>query len=165
MQIHVIDGDITAVRADALMTTYHNVSWRNAIDEEIDRVAKDQYHIQVRYIFGVDPETISLRAQNVELHSGLFRDVIFVIDDHKRPLKDLILSGLDRATIANCMTITMPPIRLDSTMQGMLGTQDEKIQDIVDALKEHAEYSPIRSVNIVIRDDPDLSARFRRALT
>lgn len=166
MDITIVDGDITAVAADSLITALNSIGrWRGGIDNAIRRVASTQYHAQAAQALRNDPNIEVIIATPASAHRGAFRDVVFVIDDlFGISLREVIIRGLRGAEEAGHKTVTMPAIRLGATLP-FGGSVEEKVRETVAALLEHASGSRLKSVTLVIYDDRGLSTQFRRELT
>jgi len=164
MEIDIIDGDITSIPADALLTAINSGRmWFGGIDGVISRAAGNQYHVQASAALDSNPDTSVIIATKSTSHHGSFENVVFTIDDLDRPLREVILDGLQGAEQHGCRTITMPAIRL-GVMRDIGGSVEEKVRETIGALKEHAETSRLQLVSVVIFNDQQLSNMFRQAL-
>lgn len=164
MEINIIDGDIASVQADALLTAINSGGmWFGGIDGVISRIAGSQYHAQALDALRIDQNIGAIVATRRTPHNGLFRDIVFTIDDLDLPLRTVILCGLQVAEQHGCRTITMPAIRL-GVMRNVGGSVEEKVQETIATLREFAVTSKLQTVSVVIFNDRQLSNMFRLAL-
>lgn len=171
MKINVVDGDITRIPADALITAINSGGmWFGGVDRAIMRVAGDQYHAQLSRRLeearNEDPAHVSSSAFYVLKavdHDCRFDDVIFVIDDLDRPIDELVYQGLELALDNACQRVLLPAIRL-GVMKDVAGTPEEKVAGVASALK-FWERSALEEASVVIYNDLTLSNQFREALS
>ncbi|MBI2062436.1 MAG: hypothetical protein HYT64_01985 [Candidatus Yanofskybacteria bacterium] len=60
-------------------------------------------------------------------HDGAFVNVVFVVDDLKRPLHQVIYDGLRAASDAGFKSVSLPPVR----MGVMLGVVEKSVNEAV----------------------------------
>lgn len=166
MKVSVIDGDVTAVPAQALITAINSGGmWFGGIDGVIMRTAGDQFHGQAAEALRADRSTKTIVAKQLGWHHGRFADVIFVIDDLDEPLNVVVRRGLTAASDAGYQTVSMPLIRF-GVMRDVGGTSASKLRDITMAvqgaqvdIKNH-----LKELSIVVYGDLGLSAQLRDLL-
>ena len=111
IEVSVTSEDITMEDADALITAINSSGmWFGGIDGAIQRVAGNQYHKQASMMELNDLNVIIARGDRGN-HSGHFDNVIFVVDDLKSELHDVIFCGLYAADEAGFRLVTIPAIR------------------------------------------------------
>ncbi len=164
--VRVIDGDIAAVEADALLTAINSGGmWFGGIDGVIARAAGSQFHIQAADALAQQRDVKVVVAPKQSDHHGRFEDVVFVIDDLDESLMFVVFRGLDAAAAAGYKRISIPAIRL-GVMKNVGGDVETKIDAIADALVAHMMDSEptLDEVTIVTYNDPDLQQRFAAAI-
>lgn len=164
MDVRVLEGDVTMVEADVLMTVADGGGmWFGQVDADICRMAGSQFHTQAR---SMNHSSKVLVIPATTDHDGCFEDVIFTVDDFTEELSEVIRRGLDAAAEAGYESLSLPAVRF-RLMHHAEGTTDEKVRAITKALREHEANaaSPLKSVTVVVHDDPDLEHLLRTALT
>lgn len=166
MDIRVVDGDITQVRADALITAYTaESSWLGGIDGAIVEASKNQYHTQFATELALNT-TDTIEAVCVEQraeHSGAFRDVIFVLDELRSlPMETVVKRGLDVAIKHGHSDISMPVFR-QGTMPGVLSAPTDEVYEMIDTLRTYVDCG-ISHLTIVTRNNPALHQLVHQAL-
>ena len=108
LEITVSEGDVTNVPSNALITAINSGGmWFGGIDRAIQRSASNMFHSQAAEQKPlIDGEVIYAPA--LDGHRGLFGSVIFVIDDLQRPLREIVLTGLQEAERRKCTTVSLP---------------------------------------------------------
>lgn len=166
MEVHVIEGDIARVRADALVAAINSSGlWTGAIDGVIKSVAGDQFHSQARAALLRNCDAKMVVARKTAAHRGAFADIVFVIDDLYESLGIVVKRGLDTAANAGYRSVSMPAFRFGK-MKDRGGTDTEKIWDIARAIQTHENSvrRPLSSIFIVIYNDNWLAGQLRAAL-
>lgn len=123
MKVSVIDGDVTAVPAQVLITAINSGGmWFGGIDGVIMRTAGAQFHGQAaEALRRADRSAKTIVAKQLGWYHGRFADVIFVIDDLDEPLNVVVRRGLTAASDAGYQTVSMPLIRF-GVMRDVGGT-------------------------------------------
>lgn len=166
MDIHVYEGDIARIEADALLTAVNSGGmWFGGIDGVIERNAGRQFHDQVAATLQVDQSVKVIVAHQWHRHHGQFKSVVFTIDDLNETLEDVVLRGLNAAADAGYHTVSMPAIRL-GVMKNLGGTQTEKVHAMIAAIRNHEKNhsAPLDEVTIVIYSDTNLAHEFIREI-
>lgn len=166
MRINVVEGDVTQVRVDALITALNSSGmWFGGIDGVIERVAGHQYHDVAAHKLRGNPDTDVIVANPDHSHHGGFQNVVFVIDDLIEPLSLLVLRGLAAASDRGFTTVSMPMIRC-GVMAGIVGTIEETVADIAKAVRAQATdaTNKIEQLSIVVYQDPRMASLMRNAL-
>ena len=169
--------DITQVPADALATgVLSSGGWgvvpslqspwvwttvnSRSIDAAINKVAGGQFHQQARLLVEA-PEGETLLAGRQWLHQGAFEQVLFVVDDWRCPLFDLVTAVLDTADRAGLSSLSLPLMRTGAGADEG-DAVEEKIADLVRALKTFRGRS-LKKVHLVA-GRADLESLVRQAL-
>ncbi len=124
-KIYAVEGDITQIPADALMTAINSGGlWFGGIDGAIQRVAGDLYHSQVTQASSLrDLQTVVARGGARPDRKIGFRDVIFVVDDLESSLDKVVYAGLETANNEGYKSLLIPTIRM-GVMAGVRETPE-----------------------------------------
>jgi O-acetyl-ADP-ribose deacetylase (regulator of RNase III) len=166
LTVQVRAGDITMVTSDALLTAVNSGrTWAGRIDGAIRRSAGNMFHGQLG-AYSLE-DGMAIYAPSTSLHEGLFRSVIFVIDDLRRPLHDIILAGLRCAEREGLAIVTIPVLRT-GTMAGLYErTQEEAYDQLVDAIQSFKELRPIRvhRIQVVVFNNKHCEDHIRKGVS
>jgi O-acetyl-ADP-ribose deacetylase (regulator of RNase III) len=167
-KVSVVSGDITRVKTDALITAINSGGmWFGGIDGVISRAAGNLFHSQAMKAMPlVDGQTIIARSNN-HAHDGAFTDVVFVVDDLRRSLAEVVYDGLKAASGAGFKSVSLPTIR----MGVMLGVVEKSIEEAVvemsvgvrSFLKKNLD-TPIESIIFVVYNDKKTQSLLQKAL-
>lgn len=171
-----ISGDITRVDSDAIITAINSSGlWFGGIDGAIQRVAGSIYHGQVAQKFAQgelsDLKVVVARGNHND-HKGKFDNVVFVIDDLKSELSNVIARGLEEADVAGFKKVTIPAIRT-GVMLGAVETSLEQVVDeyvkgirkyIIGKTVDHMQETGIKRITFVTYNNPELEDILYRAL-
>lgn len=145
-QIQVTSGDIARVSADALITAINSGGmWFGGIDGVINRAAGNLFHAQAGKALPLADGQTLVALNNGHAHDGAFKNVVFVVDDLKRPLRQVVYSGLGAASAVGFRKVSLPTIR----MGVMLGVVEK---DVGEAVSEMA-----KGVHKFLLDNPKTS--------
>lgn len=155
-RIGLFVGNIANVEADVLITAINSGGlWFGGIDGVINEHAGNFFHKQAA-------DQMPLRDGQVIVASGegcyrliLFRNVVFVVDDLRKPLRQIIKLGLEAADKAGFETVSIPTIRM-GVMLGMIEkTQDEVLMEMAAAIEEFKASNPksIKKITFVVYND------------
>lgn len=165
LDIQVIGGDIASVEADALITAINSEgAWFGGIDGVIQRSAGNMFHTQAasrELTDGVAFGTVSLRS-----HPGFFRNVVFVVDDLRQPLRNIVKAGLNEADDMGCKTVTLPTIRMGVMLGVVEKGRFEAIHEMVEGIRafEANGYNHLEKITFVVYNDPSTEALLRKEL-
>jgi O-acetyl-ADP-ribose deacetylase (regulator of RNase III) len=107
----VIEGDIATVPADALITAINSGGmWFGGIDSVIQRAAGDDFHNQALQRMPLK-HLDTVVARKSDNHNGKFGDVVFVVDDLKTPLNEVVTEALKAASKMGYRSVSLPAIR------------------------------------------------------
>jgi len=166
MEIVVKDGDIAEEPADALITAVNSGGmWFGGIDNVIMRAAGHQYHDVVARTLRSNPDAHVVVANPAHSHLGMFRNVIFVIDDLQDPLNVVVRRGLTVASERGFKHVSMPMIRF-GVMLDVGGSSDDKIDEMAMAIHNQSGdiKNRIEKLTVVVYGDLKLSALLSHAL-
>ena len=164
----VVEGDITQIPADALMTAINSGGmWFGGIDGAIQRVAGNLYHKQAAQAAPLrNLQTIIARGNRN--HRGKFKDVVFIVDDLESPLDEVIYSGLEAANNEGYRYLLVPTIR----MGVMAGVREKTPEEAVlktalgvsDFIDEYSKRTKLEKISFVVYNNPSLARNISSAL-
>lgn len=167
--VSVVPGDIAQTKADALITAINSGGlWYGGIDGVIQRTSGDYFHRQAAAQMPLeDGQAIVARCNPALGNSNSYRHVVFVVDDLRRRLAEIVYAGLEAASDAGFNTVSLPTIR----MGVMLGVVERSVgQAVVEMsrgvsqfLKQHPDTS-LTSITFVVYNDPATEQLLRSAL-
>jgi len=167
LALTVMEGDITRVRADALIAAINSGGfWFGGIDRAIERVAGGVFHQQAAAL-GTLKHMQTIVAKKQSAHEGKFGDVVFVVDDLEGPLSALILIALTEADKAGYKSVSLPAIRtgvMRGVVEKSLVDSAMKILSGIEAFSS-GHSGPLEEVTIVIYNQPDLFDTFNELMT
>jgi O-acetyl-ADP-ribose deacetylase (regulator of RNase III) len=162
--VKVLQGDITQIPADGIMTTVNSGgAWYGALDRAISRVAGGMYHGQL------DPGNLKdgqVVVAGQSGHTGAnFKDVVFVVDDLQQPLGNLVYQGLKSADEAGLKSVNLPAFRT-GVMAGAMESKEEAVKATAEAIRRFQAENPssLKDIQVVVHRDPELAKQFERAL-
>lgn len=179
MKVSIVEGDITQVKADALITAISSEGeWRHTlfdvksdfpdgIDGAIMRCADNQFHLQAHVELEAHEDPVIITAVKQQDHNGLFGDVMFMVDNFTFELGALLSLALSQAVKKGYKTVTVPALRFDA-LNGDNVTYEKTLEQIASAIHWHNDREPypsMESVTFVIENNPHLAKRFRAALS
>lgn len=167
VDVRIVQGDIAGIPSDALIAPINSSGmWAGAIDGVICRHARQQFHDQARARMPLrDGQTINARKQSS--HSGAFDNVVFVIDDLRQRLSEVVRTGLVAADLAGYSSVTLPAMRLGVMLGVVERSIEEAIQEMAIGTKVFVESNPqsVKSITFVVYNDPRVLAGMANLLT
>ena len=166
-KVQVISGDVNRVKADALITPVGNHDfWFGMVNVAIRKVAGFLFHLQIaKTLFDDDfleGETAVALSYDYP-HKGKFTNVVFVIDNLRLPLHEIVHNGLKTADVAGfksvSLPISMPIIRMDTISQ-----EQEIVDEIAKGVKEFLKRGGLDSITLVVDNDPKMQKMLEAAL-
>ena len=157
-RIHVHAGDITQHPVDGLITAINSGGmWFGGIDGAIQRAAGNQYHAQAGARLASLKHGSAFVARQVAKHRGTFRDVVFVTDDLKGPVRDIVLAGLEQAHAAGMASVSLPAMRM-GVMRGVVEkTPQETAAGIMAGVDQfiakHGHATSLKDIHFVLYND------------
>lgn len=157
-------GDITRVPADGLITAVNSEGfWAGGVDGAIGRAGGGQFHSQAQVLIGQQDGQVKI-AETQQPHQGAFKNVVFVVDDLKLPLYDILSAGLNAADQAGHKSVSIPAMRL-GVMKNVGGTPQEKVADMARAVRDfQARAQSVKEINFVIYGDAETAKALEQAL-
>lgn len=153
--ISVVEGDITQVTADALITAVNSRgTWFGRVDRAIYHVAGTMFHDQIMQYTPLDDGHCIFAEPETPFHRGAFGAVIFVIDDLNWPLMDLVLVGLEMAVDNELQSVTIPSLRTD-VRAGTQESHEEALAALADAVNFYSD-SLLDQITIVVNNQADV---------
>ena len=165
MKISVTSGDISRTPSDALITAINSGgAWFGGIDGVIMRAAGPMFHDQASRAMPLeDGKAVIAKGGQ---HDGSFRNVVFVVDDLQRPLREIVLAGLLGAESAGFATVTLPTIRMGVMLGVVEKSLDEALSEMAAGVKAFLTKQPkaVQSITFVVYNDPPTELLLRTAL-
>lgn len=165
-RVDVFSGDITKYEAAGLVTAINSGGmWFGGIDGAIQRVAGDMFHHQARAAMPLsDGQVVFARA--MDGHDGRFSGVLFVVDDLKRPLREIVGAGLREAESQGLETLTLPTIRMGVMLGVCEPTREAALDEMALAVREFTAslWTSVRRISFVVYNDPDSEQYLKTAL-
>lgn len=167
-EIYVVSGDISRVKADALITAINSGgAWFGGIDGVIKRSAGNFFHGQAAKQMPLRNEQTVVALSHSTKPEMTFDNVVFVVDDLQSPLRNIVYNGLRAAAEAGFKTVSLPTIRM-GVMLGMVEkTAAEAMQETSEGVHKFLKEFPdaLDRISFVVYNDPDLQHELENALT
>jgi O-acetyl-ADP-ribose deacetylase (regulator of RNase III) len=164
--IAVVPGDITRQPAKALITAINSGGmWFGGIDGAIMRVSGNMFHQQASMAQPlVDGQVVF--AQSMDGHGGVFSNVIFVVDDLRQPLRNIVLAGLNEAERQGMTTVSLPTIRTGVMAGAVEPTVGAALAEMAAGICDFQASRPssVTSVTVVVYNDSDSETYLRKLL-
>ena len=147
----MVNGDITQINADALITAINSGGmWWGGIDDAIRRVSGNMFHKQASEQMPLHDGQVVFAPATL-LHNGRFDNVIFVIDELQRGIDQLVRAALDEAEARSLATVSIPTLRT-GVMAGKYETHGEALGGLVIAIDEFVRTNPshVKEINVVV---------------
>lgn len=151
----VMEGDITTVPAKGLITAINSGgAWFGGIDNAIARVAGHVFHEQADRQQPLEDGDV-VYAPAPDGYQGRFDSVIFVVDDLRRPLRDILLAGLHEADRQQLDTVTLPSLRTGVMAGAYEATVEAALDETAAALIQFQKEQPshVMAITVVIYRD------------
>jgi len=159
ISLHVIKGDITQTPIDAIMTAINSGGmWFGGVDGAIQRVAGNHYHNQASNSMPLKELQTIVAKGDSQYHNGQFNDVVFVVDDLRKPLNEVVYAGLEAAHNSGYKTLAIPAMR----MGVMAGVVEKTPVEVVSKIKQgfdsfldkYGEVTDLKDLTFVVYQDP-----------
>ena len=168
MKVNIVSGDVTQTTADALITAINSGRmWFGGIDGAISRVAGNLFHRQASANLPDKQGGTVVAKSNGTRHNGEFKNVVFVIDDLKGPLHEIVQNGLTTASDEGFKTVTLPTIRMGVMLGVVEKSKEEAVDEMVKGVKLFLKKNPktsIENITFVVYVDPDTQEMLQRKL-
>lgn len=149
--VNVVDGDITQIEADALITAINSGGmWFGGLDGAIQRSSGSMFHAQAQAAMPLTDGQV-VYAPEQGSHNGKYGAVLFIVDDLQKPLYDLITIALGAAANHEFMSVNIPTIRT-GVMAGAYEPRSQALSDLARAINDFVEKHPnkLDEINIVV---------------
>lgn len=154
-KINVISGDISKVKSDALITAINSGGmWFGGIDSVIKQCAGNLFHRQAAEKSLEHGMTVNTKGDIS--NEGSFTNVVFVVDDLRGPLGDIIYNGLMSTSDSGYSSVTLPTIRMGVMLGAVEKTSAEAIQQMIDGVQRFVTKNPhtsIKDITFVVYQD------------
>ncbi len=157
-ELYVINGDITQIPTDAIMTAINSGGlWFGGIDRTIQRVAGGRYHSQAAARMPLSNLQSIVAKGNKANHNGQFNDVVFVVDNLQSPLEQVVYKGLETADKESYKKILLPAIRMGVMAGEVEKTPEEAVSRIGEGInsfmKKYGKNTQLKNITFVIYND------------
>lgn len=148
IKIKLMRGDISRVPADALITAINSGGrWFGEIDGVIMRTAGELFHSQAERQMPLKDGQTVVATNNGHAHDGAFTNVVFVVDDLQRKLREIVYSGLNAASEAGFKTVTIPAIRKGVMLGQVESSSHETVTEIAIGIEVFIGENPNTSLS------------------
>jgi O-acetyl-ADP-ribose deacetylase (regulator of RNase III) len=136
--------------------------WFGGIDGVIMSHAGSFFHKQAAKKILRDGQVIVAYGAGLHRIRG-FENVVFVVDDLQRPLREIIGAGLDAADREGFKTVTLPTIRMGVMLGVVEKTPNDALIEMVMAIKEFYESHPksLNKITFVVYGDEAVADKLR----
>lgn len=159
MKVGVVSGDISRVPADAIITAINSSGmWYGGIDGVIKRAAGESFHSQAAAM-GSLAHGQTIVAKGRPANKAAFRNVVFVVDDLRGKLREIVFSGLAAAHDAGFGSVSLPTIRMGVMLGVVEKNATEAVAEMMHGIGNFREKYPntgLQEITIVVFNDPDL---------
>lgn len=95
MKVNCIQGDISQTPSDALITAINSSgAWFGGIDMVLTRMAGNLFHQQAMNVMPLSDGQVVVAFGKPNVNKGAFKNVVFVVDDLRKKLREIIYNGL-----------------------------------------------------------------------
>ena len=155
-EVKVVCGDIAQTEADAIITTINTcgVMSFSSFDRSIMNVAKNSFHYELQKHLPLEDNRVVIVPEQDE-NLGRFKSVVFVVDGYKQPLRQILYHGLKVAERAGFKSVTIPPMRMDSTLGLVEKSKSDVVAEIHSAVREFLDdnSSTLKLITFVVYKD------------
>lgn len=162
--VEVMGGDITRVGADVLITAVSSDDvYIGPIDEAIQRCAGMAFHNQLAQFNRQDGDMVL--ALGGGHHNGMFKNVLFAIDDMRQPLRELVATALKAVEAQGFITITLSALRMSGAKEARRKDEDA-LAELAIAILAFTASNPknVKRISIVVRNNPSDIERLKEML-
>lgn len=156
--VRIVSGDIASVEADALITAINSGGvWCGGIDGVIMRTAGEMFHQQAANASPLTHGQTVVARSNGTQHAGAYRNVVFVVDDLRGALRDIIYNGLKAAAEAGFRTVSLPTIRMGVMLGQVERSAGEAVEEMAVGVTRFFKENPgsdLQSITFVVYNDP-----------
>lgn len=142
VQVRVVEGDVTRIPCDALITAINSYKeWFGGIDRVIQATAGTHFHNQAETAELIDGAAIIAVGKGSPSPTQ-FKNVVFVVDDLQRELREIILAGLKAANAAGFKQVALPAIRMGVMLGIVEKSVEEAVLEIATGIKSFIDSTP-----------------------
>jgi O-acetyl-ADP-ribose deacetylase (regulator of RNase III) len=112
-----------------------------------------------------DGQVVVARS-NGHAHDGAFTNVVFVVDDLERPLREVVYNGLKAASDAGFKSVSLPTIRMGVMLEIVEKSVNEAVAEMAKGIQKFlaAESNMLKNITFVVYNDPKTKALLQKAL-
>ncbi|HNB23848.1 MAG TPA: hypothetical protein PKZ32_15640 [Candidatus Melainabacteria bacterium] len=166
MSTGAISGDIGKVQVDALITPINSEGmWWGALDGVIERNAGGQFHAQAAAAMPLVDGQVVVAAKTAA-HRGAFDNVVFVVDDLRAPLRDVVFNGLQAAEKAGYQSVSLPALRTGVMAGKVEKTVQQTVDEMAAGVKSFMETGPksLKDIKFVVYNNDEILSKLTAAL-
>jgi len=159
MKLAVTSGDITQIQSDGLITAINSEQmWYGGIDGAIMRIAGGRFHNQAAQKAPLTDGQVIVAEGSGSTYA--FQNVVFVVDDLQRKLREIVYLGLKAADKAGLESVTIPTIRLGVMLGVVEKSKEEAIAEMAEGVRQFMAEKPksVTEITFVVYNDPMIAA-------
>ena len=165
LKIKVESGDITSKKGDCLITAINSGGmWFGGIDGAIRRSKGNIFH----HTLAEKGDLTDGKAFFIPGTSDpkSFENVIFVIDDLKLKLHEIIFNGLQKAENMEQETVLLPTLRMGVMLGVIEKSEDEALDEMKKGIDLFKKTNPfhVKEVIFSVYDNPELQLKLEEKL-
>lgn len=163
--VEILGGDISQVEAHGLISAVQLGGFcSGGINAMIDRVGGPGFGRQVEAAKPLrDGQTLIVGGDSG--NKGRFENVVFVADDMRRPLRELVSLGLQAADRAGLTRVSLPALRTGWNFGFLEKTYEQVVSETVKGVNAFLALRPanVKKISLVVHDNPRLLDLMRAA--
>lgn len=163
MKVNVVSGDISKVKSDSMITAINSSGmWFGGIDGVIRRTRGNIFHSSLAMKNELK-EGVAYFIPGTSTHDS-FENVIFVIDNLKLKLHEIIFSGLECAEKNEQEKVTLPTIRMGVMLGVVEKSEDEAIDEMVKGVEMFKKPTPlfVKEIEFVVYGNNEVVDKLRK---
>ncbi|HAZ07990.1 MAG TPA: hypothetical protein DCZ01_05565 [Elusimicrobia bacterium] len=165
VEVEILDGDISQVKAHGLISAVQLSGFcRGGINAMLERVGGPGFGRQVSAATPLrDGQTLLVRGDSE--NKGRFENVVFVADDMRRPLRELVSLGLKAADAAGLTQVSLPALRAGWNFGFLEKTYEQVVSETVKGVNSFLAGRPanVKKISLVVHSNPRLLDLMRAA--
>ncbi len=165
-EIKVVCGDIAQFEADAIITNVNScgVMSYNAADSAIYGSGQNTHYVQLQKNLPLYDNKVVITKSNSD-NTGKYKNVVFVVDHNKKPLSTILYHALKEAESAGFEAVTIPTLRMQSSLGLVEKTPSDVAGEIAKAIEEFLDDDSqvLKSITFVVykeKQKKDLLEKF-----
>ena len=160
--VEVVGGDAAKLKANALLSAVHSSGFcGGGINAVIERSGGSCFRRQLEDAKPLaDGQTVVVAGDGKS--EALFENVVFVVDDARRPLSEIVLKGLQAADAAGFKSVTLPALRTGWNFGLLEKTYEQVVAETVKGVNEFlkAGRKSVEKIALVVHQNPRLLSLF-----